>query len=158
MVQGKLCGMSSYGTTEVLEDLSQLAHERGHFLRIYTATVMGGDLWPFPNTANELQTKKSLILNESMSVFLRNQVLKTLGVDEDSDIQALLAKEPSLLNKLWENKLFSKINLMGWTGAYSFGRNTYKRLTFYALRDKSCLVDIVCHQNPGIKMSEMLIV
>lgn len=150
--------MSSYGTTEVLEDLHQFAHERGLFLRIYTATVKGGDLLPFPNSVEELKSKKSLILNHSMTVFLRNQIIKVLQMPEDCNLQVLLAKNPSLLNRLWENPLFSNINLMGWTSAYCFGRKTYDRLTFYALRDKSCFADIRCSQNPGIKKSDMLIV
>lgn len=157
MVQGRLCGMSLDGMLPVLEDLHIHAHEHGLFLRIYTATVDGTGLMPLPMNEEELQQKTILNLNQRMTIFLRDQVRKTLCLPSNYDVSDMIAQKPSLLNVLWEDPLFSHVKLMGWTGSFNFGRSLHQRVTFYALRDKSCLIDVVCHQNPSLKMSEMLI-
>lgn len=158
MVEGRLCGLSSWGTSAILEDLSAFAQERGLFLRVYTAIVDGGDLIPFPNTMEEIGRKKALILNNRMPVYLRSVIANIIGQPADINLTNVIAEDTSLINAIWEDPVFSHVNLMGWTGDYSFGRQIHKRVNFYAIRDKSCIRDIRCHQNQKIDKSSVIMI
>lgn len=159
MVPGRLCGLSPYNDMAIMEDLAAHAHEKGNFLRTYTLTVAGSKIYPYPRNVDELRSKKTILLNKIMPVELRAIVGKALGISKiDLELPTIISSNPGLINELWDQDEFQNVNVIGWSGSYTFGRKLHHNLTFFALRDKSCINNVVCYQNESINLDNIHII
>lgn len=158
LVTGRLNCIGTRGEVFILADMSGLSMEKAQILRVYTLHVEGGDSNPPPRDKEEIAQKKVLTLSRKMPVALRNVVSEIVGLPNPMNAADAIAENPDVINHLWESELFANTNIFVWDGDFNFGRSFLRGVRIFTIRDRGCIREAHCRQNPNLGLSDFSII
>ncbi|MCR4666521.1 MAG: hypothetical protein K5657_04405 [Desulfovibrio sp.] len=154
-VPSRLTGVSVRSEANFLSLLQARYAREG--MRFYNVYVDGGDMQPLAKDAAGLRTKKIVPLDTSLNSVIRSLAADILHLpDEREAFMKGLARDPGLLNRLWEHELFAHVRAFFWRAEIPFaGKSTSIR--FVSVRDVSCVHHVHCITRPDLGSGGMSI-